>query len=166
MSRGPGRIERAIRALLDAPPDDYEGFGSEDLAEHCYPGVTIERKHRVVVLRAAHKIVAADPAWTFERAHDAYGGTPIPTLEFFRHDNPPTWVLRKRERTAKHAEWRRRLPQVRTALNQALSSPQPAARTTLSAIADKARALITQNDPDAVRAGLAEIADALDAMKR
>jgi hypothetical protein len=29
-------------------------------------------------------------------------------------------------------------------------------------LANKARALITQNDPDAVRAGLAEIADALD----
>ena len=144
------------------------GSGPEDLAEHCYPGVTIERKHRVVVLRAAHKIVAADPAWTFERAHDAYGGTPIPTLEFFRHDNPPTWVLRKRERRGQtRGEWRRRLPQVRTGPGtkrchrRSLQHGQRLARSLT-----KARALITQNDPDAVRAGLAEIADALDAMKR
>lgn len=34
----------------------------------------------------------------------------------------------------------------------------------ISGLAEKARALIVQNDPDAVRAGLAEIADALDAM--
>jgi acetaldehyde dehydrogenase (acetylating) len=33
-------------------------------------------------------------------------------------------------------------------------------------LAAKARALMTQNDPDAVRAGLAEIADALDALSR
>jgi hypothetical protein len=34
----------------------------------------------------------------------------------------------------------------------------------LADLAAKARALIRQNDADAVRAGLAEIADALDAM--
>jgi hypothetical protein len=34
----------------------------------------------------------------------------------------------------------------------------------MQSLADKARALIQQNDPDAIRTGLVEIADALDAM--
>jgi hypothetical protein len=63
MSRGPGRIERAIRDLLDAHPD--LAFVTDELVEHCYPGVTpIERKHQVSVLRAAHRVVAGDPDWT------------------------------------------------------------------------------------------------------
>ena len=35
MSRGPGRIERAIHALFDAHPD--LAFVTDELAEHCYP---------------------------------------------------------------------------------------------------------------------------------
>ena len=57
MSRGPGRIERAIRALLDAHPD--EAFTTDDLAAHCYPDAdVIEHKHRVAVVRAANKVIA------------------------------------------------------------------------------------------------------------
>jgi len=37
-------------------------------------------------------------------------------------------------------------------------------QATLADLADKARALVTQNDPNAVRAGLADIADALATM--
>jgi hypothetical protein len=33
MSRGPGRIERAIRQLFDANPD--EAFITDEIAEHC-----------------------------------------------------------------------------------------------------------------------------------
>ena len=85
MSRGPGRIERAIRVLFDANPD--LAFVTDELAEHCYPDAkAIERKHQVSVLRAARSL------------------------------------------------------------------------------AEKARALITQNDPDAIRAGLAEIAAQLEAL--
>jgi hypothetical protein len=66
MSRGPGRIERAIRALFDAHPD--LAFITDELAEHCYPNApAIERKHQVSVLRAAHKIMAADPDWRARR---------------------------------------------------------------------------------------------------
>lgn len=63
MSRGPGRIEQAIRALLDAHPD--LAFVTDELVEHCFPDVTtICRKHQVSVLRAAQKVVTADPDWT------------------------------------------------------------------------------------------------------
>ena len=56
MSRGPGRIERAIAAILDAEPDN--AFTTEDLCERVYPGVNrVEKKHRVAVLRAANKLI-------------------------------------------------------------------------------------------------------------
>jgi hypothetical protein len=62
MSRGPGRIERSIRALFDLHPD--LAFITDDLVEHCFPSAgSIERKHRVSVLRAAHSVIAADPNW-------------------------------------------------------------------------------------------------------
>ena len=48
-----------------------------------------------------------------------------------------------------------RQPYVLTTANDGTSS-------TLTALADRARTLLTQNDPDAVRTGLREIADALD----
>jgi hypothetical protein len=35
MSRGPGRVERAIRELFDAHPD--KAFVTDELCEHCYP---------------------------------------------------------------------------------------------------------------------------------
>jgi hypothetical protein len=55
---------------------------------------------------------------------------------------------------------------IKAAINkpQVLPSPQRAGSDNTKALASKARALITQNDPDAVRAGLAEIADALDSL--
>jgi hypothetical protein len=64
MSKGPGRVERAIRDLFAAHPD--LAFITDELAEHCY-GISqdqLTRAHRVSVLRAAHKIVAPDPDWT------------------------------------------------------------------------------------------------------
>ena len=71
MSRGPGRIERAIRALFDAHPD--LAFVTDELAEHCYPDAgTIERKHQVAVLRAAWNVIEHDPNWTAWRI-DAQG---------------------------------------------------------------------------------------------
>jgi hypothetical protein len=75
MSRGPGRIERAIRALLDANPD--RAFTTDELCEHCYPELPKpthvyrpefrygpQRKHRVAVLRAAKHVVQRDPNWS------------------------------------------------------------------------------------------------------
>jgi hypothetical protein len=93
MSRGPGRIERAIRALFDAHPDRH--ISTDDLVAHCYPGINhIERKHRVAVLRAAHKVVAADPDWTTHRSfdHADYSLPPLGHTYFFRRDNKPSWA--------------------------------------------------------------------------
>jgi hypothetical protein len=67
MSRGPGRIERAIRQIFDAHPD--QAWPTEVLASWCF-GEPTERWHRVSVLRAAHKLVAADPHWATWRMRD------------------------------------------------------------------------------------------------
>ena len=62
MSRGAGRIEREIAALiLEGRPDG--AFTTEELAEHIY-GTPVEKKHRVSILRAASKV--------YQR-HDAIG---------------------------------------------------------------------------------------------
>ena len=61
MSRGPGRIERAIRALFDANPD--AAFTTDDLCRACYPARRVEHKHRVAVWRAAHNVLKHDPDW-------------------------------------------------------------------------------------------------------
>jgi hypothetical protein len=62
MSRGPGRVERTIRTLFDAHPD--EAFTADDLCRACYPGARpIRHKHRVAVWRAAHNVLKDDPDW-------------------------------------------------------------------------------------------------------
>lgn len=62
MSRGPGRIERAIERLVVARPDT--AFLIDDLCWLIFPAIgTVERKHRVSVLRAANKVVARLPDW-------------------------------------------------------------------------------------------------------
>jgi hypothetical protein len=89
MSRGPGRIERAIRELFDASPD--LAFISVELVEHCFPGgdqAAIARKHLVSVLRAAHKIAAADPDWTAWRIEGQGRG-----WVFLNHANVQSYAL-------------------------------------------------------------------------
>jgi hypothetical protein len=55
MSKGPGRIERAIEAAFTAEP--HRAFTVEGLVLIAFPGVNrIEKKHRVAVLRAAHNV--------------------------------------------------------------------------------------------------------------
>lgn len=75
MSRGPGRIERAIKELFAANPD--LAFGVVDLVEHCYPGATgskgPEKKHTVSVIRAARRVVDSDPDWEMWRG-EGQGG--------------------------------------------------------------------------------------------
>jgi hypothetical protein len=52
MSRGPGRIQRAIIAAFERCPK--RSFTTDELVALAYPGVRrIEKKHRVAVLRAA-----------------------------------------------------------------------------------------------------------------
>jgi Xaa-Pro aminopeptidase len=246
MSRGPGKIERAIRALFDAHPD--EAFVTDELAEHCYPGVTIERKHRVAVLRAATKVATADPDWAWYIS-ESHGGT----LVFFdqasvqsramAHEMAGSWVAYHSPKRAEHVRWAhdpwtkvmerpdvaaevqrelrkpRRLAdfqrEVRWHIEERDGTPETVAQvqaeriqeeeqrhatigglmmmtnrakliktaanlgllhlvlpddpmgpsdnnSELAALAAKARALMQVNDPDAIRAGLAEIADALE----
>lgn len=54
MSRGPGRVERAILAAFAAEPDN--AFTTDDLCQRAFPTVNrVEKKHRVAVFRAAKK---------------------------------------------------------------------------------------------------------------
>ncbi len=72
MSRGPGKIERAIEAVFAAEPDD--AFTSADLCDRVYPGLNkVEKKHRVAVIRAA-KNVCGRAGWVCDRT-EALGGT-------------------------------------------------------------------------------------------
>jgi hypothetical protein len=57
MSRGPGRIERAIEEAFTANPS--QTFTVDELVAIAYPGTDeIEKKHRVAVVRAADKVAA------------------------------------------------------------------------------------------------------------
>jgi hypothetical protein len=229
-----GRIELAIRALFDAHPD--EAFVTEEIAEHCYPAARpIERKHLVSVLRAARKLVRADPDWAWYIS-ESHGGS----LVFFNQASvqseamahqvaggrvayhsakrayraaiaEETWTrvmdradalkaaqdaLANPERRAEHERRAQyhlvmrdgdaetvALAQAKHEADRAVQMAQlagfaRAVRNPMSVLlddqarwsgnmkelAEKARALIAQNDPDVVRAGLAEIAHALDAV--
>jgi hypothetical protein len=68
MSRGPGRIERAIKAAFDAEPTRV--FTTEHLCSHVYAGVTeIEKKHRVSLIRAAKRVIQREHNWRMTRTH-------------------------------------------------------------------------------------------------
>jgi hypothetical protein len=57
MSKGAGRIERAIVEAFVAEPDN--AFTVEDLCDCVYRGVNrVEKKHRVAVLRAMKKMAS------------------------------------------------------------------------------------------------------------
>src|SRR6266446_2342787 len=81
MSRGPGRIERAIEALFVAEPG--RTFSTDELVEAVYRGVNrIEKKHRVVVLRAANKVAERMhwAKWQCERLGQGDGWGRSPSL--------------------------------------------------------------------------------------
>jgi hypothetical protein len=60
MSKGPGRIQRAIAAAFEAEPDN--AFTTIELCERVYPDDAdrIEKKHRIAVMRAAKKMPNLD----------------------------------------------------------------------------------------------------------
>src|SRR5262249_8004802 len=59
MSKGPGRIQRAIMAAFEAEPDN--AFTTVELCERAYPAARVwEKKHRIAVMRAAKKIPKLD----------------------------------------------------------------------------------------------------------
>ena len=87
MSRGPGRIEQAIAALLDAEPDN--AFTTEELCERVYPGVNrVEKKHRVAVLRAANKLIKRRDNTDCMRCGNL-GGTRV----YFNLDNVMSYAM-------------------------------------------------------------------------
>jgi hypothetical protein len=72
MSRGPGKIERAIEAVFAAEPDD--AFTTADLCDWVYPALNrVEKKHRVAVIRAAMN-VCGRTGWGCYRT-ESLGGT-------------------------------------------------------------------------------------------
>lgn len=57
MSRGPGRVERAIEMAFEASPD--AAFSVADLGPVAYPGLNrVEKRHRVAIIRAADRVAA------------------------------------------------------------------------------------------------------------
>ncbi|MCJ2099717.1 hypothetical protein [Methylobacterium sp. E-046] len=57
MSRGPGKVERAIEAAFLASPEAT--FSVADLGPIAYPGLNrVEKRHRVAILRAADRVAA------------------------------------------------------------------------------------------------------------
>jgi hypothetical protein len=262
MSRGPGRVERAIRALFDAHPD--EAFVTDELCEHCYPGVTIEKKHRVAVLRAAWNVLKHDPNWAARsdwsqglrdvfynrdsvassamthamngtyrspkraaRAGSDLRWVPVsasnPNIRPQRFPRPPkpvrqraavlAWLdsekgSQQRDRERDYVAWHRMLrdadaetravlietdrammklgmsgfvawlrarvqwafraeewlKRYLAATGNGRETRRPIEPTEAERLAALARRLITENDPDAIRAGLADIANALDSM--
>jgi hypothetical protein len=88
MSKGPGKIQRAVEALFIAQPDT--AFTVEDLATASFPGINhIEKKHRVSVLRAAAK-ASVRTGWSHMTA-EALGGMAI----FFNQRSTRSYVLAK-----------------------------------------------------------------------
>ncbi len=68
MSRGPGRVERAIKAAFDAEPTRV--FTTEYLCTHVYAGtLKIEKKHRVSLIRAAKRVLQREHNWRMTRTH-------------------------------------------------------------------------------------------------
>jgi len=73
MSKGPGRVSRAVETALEAEPDS--AFTVEDLCDRVYRGINqVEKKHRVSVLRAAKAIVARRPELVWMKS-EGLGGT-------------------------------------------------------------------------------------------
>ncbi len=67
MSRGPGKIERAIRQLMADKPTG--AWNVEDLCERVYTDINrVEKKHRVSVLRALRRVVQDDADWCLWRS--------------------------------------------------------------------------------------------------
>jgi hypothetical protein len=58
MSKGPGRIQRAISAAFAAEPDN--AFTTSELCERVYGSTIIETKHRIALIRAAKKTSGVD----------------------------------------------------------------------------------------------------------
>jgi hypothetical protein len=72
MSRGPGKIERAIEAIFDATRPEEAAFTVEELCERVYNvrAYRVAKKHRVAVVRAAKVLVRRGGNYDWQ----GYGG--------------------------------------------------------------------------------------------
>jgi hypothetical protein len=87
MSRGPGRIERAIAVILNTEPDN--AFTTEELCERIYCGVNrVEKKHRVAVLRAANRLIKYRDNTGCQRCENL-GGSRV----YFNIDNVMSYAM-------------------------------------------------------------------------
>ena len=91
MSRGPGRIERAIYDLFEKHPEG--AWTTEDLCRLIYPTANrVEKKHRVAVLRAVKTIMDKTDDryrdWTCWQAE-----TTGRSLVLFNHANVMSYAL-------------------------------------------------------------------------
>jgi hypothetical protein len=111
MSRGPGRIERTIRALMVANPD--LAFTTDWLCCQLFATSRVEKKHRISVLRAIHRIIAVDPDWSLMRRHccvpfNQADLQSYATAFFIAHGFHP-WVRRPWRWKDDPDQWHRRL---------------------------------------------------------
>ena len=71
VSRGPGRVERAIEAAFLASPD--AAFSVAELGGIAYPGLNrVEKRHRVAIIRAADRV--ASRLWWAKLISERPGG--------------------------------------------------------------------------------------------
>ena len=91
MSKGPGRVERAIEALFKSKPND--AFATWELCWRVYPNIgKLERTHKVAVTRAAKKVCARLPDWQSMKTW--YRGR---ELVFFNHASVKSYGLARRK---------------------------------------------------------------------
>jgi hypothetical protein len=161
VSRGPGRLERAIRALCDANPDAV--FATEELAAHCYPAAPeIERKHLVAVRRAMRHVLH----WESEPTGWGNFGALYARHIYANIDSSRglgrAFAMRELDEIERSQSVASRVAMLTEQQlpdgDQGVAVPA----AILTALAALARRLVTENDPDVIRTGLAEIANALD----
>ena len=86
MSRGPGRIERAVKGAFDAQPNHT--FTTDELCACVFVGIQrIEKKHRVSLIRAAKRVVARERHWRMTRASKP--GAPLVFYSNTASEPPP-----------------------------------------------------------------------------
>jgi hypothetical protein len=161
VSRGPGRLERAIRALCDANPDAV--FTTEELVAHCYPAAPeIERKHLVAVRRAMRHVLH----WESEPTGWGNFGALYARHIYANIDSSRglgrAFAMRELDEIERSQSVASRVAMLTEQQlpdgDQGVAVPA----AILTALAALARRLVTENDPDVIRTGLAEIANALD----
>ena len=70
MSRGPGRVQRGIFALVAANPDS--AWSVSQLCKHIYRIQSVEPKHRVSVIRAL-RTMHLPGSWSVQSSHKLSG---------------------------------------------------------------------------------------------